>query len=65
MLQHEENMGYHDNSIAAMLKWGETKGNAVIKKRSQGQNNHDWMVELAKSVGIAFYVCDRIILLSS
>ena len=41
MLQHEENMGYHDNSIAAMLKWGETKGNAVIKKRSQGQNNHD------------------------
>ena len=32
MLQHEENMGYHDNSIAAMLKRGETKGNAVIKK---------------------------------
>ena len=25
MLQHEENIGYHDNSIAAMLKQGKQK----------------------------------------
>ena len=25
MLQHEEDMGYHDNSIAAMLKRGKQK----------------------------------------